>query len=130
MSQQNVEIVQQGFLTEVETGEPAWAIIADEVEIHDHDLMDAPHYRGLAGYRSWRENWSSTFPEFSVEPVEWIDAGERVAVVLLMRATGAGSGVTVEREDAMVLALRDGKITRIDYYNNRRQALESVGMDE
>ena len=113
-----------------ETGEPAWGVLAEQVELHDHDLLDAGEYRGHDGYRRWLENWSSTFPESSVDPVEFIDAGERVVVILRLTATGAGSGVTIEREDAMVYEMRDGKAVRIDYYNNRAEALESVDLEQ
>jgi ketosteroid isomerase-like protein len=130
MSQADVEMVQQGFVVWGETGEPPWSTMADELEIHDHDLMDTDVYRGHEGFRRWVENWSSAFSEFSIDPVEFIDAGERVVVILRMTAKGTGSGVTVEREDAEVLEVRDGIVVRVDYYNNRRQALESVGLAE
>jgi hypothetical protein len=36
----------------------------------------------------------------------------------------------VDRQDAIVYQLRDGKIGRLDYYNNRDQALKAVGLVE
>jgi ketosteroid isomerase-like protein len=45
-----------------------------------------------------------------------------------MRARGRDSSAPVERQDAIVYEIRDGKILRLDYYNNRQQALASVGM--
>ena len=47
-----------------------------------------------------------------------------------MTATGRGSGITVEREDALVYRLRDELIVRIDYFNNRRDALDAAGLRE
>jgi ketosteroid isomerase-like protein len=47
-----------------------------------------------------------------------------------MRATGRRSGVSIERNDAIVSTFRDGKVTRIDYYNDQAQALEAVGLSE
>jgi ketosteroid isomerase-like protein len=47
-----------------------------------------------------------------------------------MRATGRGSGVSVERKDAIVSTFQDGKITRIDWYNDQAQALEAAGLSE
>jgi ketosteroid isomerase-like protein len=43
-----------------------------------------------------------------------------------IRAVGAGSGVPVERGDAMVWTFRDGRVVRIDYFNDQRQALDSL----
>jgi len=47
-----------------------------------------------------------------------------------MRTTGRGSGIEVTRQDALVYRLRDGKIVRGDYYNDRDQALQAVGQAE
>jgi len=37
-------------------------------------------------------------------------------------------GIEVTREDALVYRLRDGKIVRGDYYNDRSLALQAVGL--
>jgi len=63
-----------------------------------------------------------------MEPEEFLDAGERVVAFILQKTTGHGSGVALERHDAMVFELRDAKIVRLDYYNNRDQAAKAVGL--
>jgi ketosteroid isomerase-like protein len=128
VSQENVERVRAGLEHFQRTGEPDWAMVSEDVEIHDHDLLDAPAFSGFDGYSEWIGNWASVFSEFSIEDEEFIDAGDTVVVVFRMRAMGSGSGLSIEREDAMVLQMRDMKLRRIDYYNNRAQALESVGL--
>ena len=50
--------------------------------------------------------------------------------LLRMNAPGRGSGVTLDRQDAIVVEMRDRKMARLDYYNNRKQALQAVGLDE
>jgi hypothetical protein len=47
-----------------------------------------------------------------------------------MKATGRGSGVTLDRQDAMVAEMQDRKAVRVDYYNNRAEALKAVGLKE
>jgi hypothetical protein len=47
-----------------------------------------------------------------------------------MTATGRASGVTVDRQDAMVFAFQGEKIVRLDYFNNRAQALAQAGLTE
>jgi ketosteroid isomerase-like protein len=123
-----VELVQSTFVVWGETGEPDWSTMHEQVEAYDHDIMDAGEYRGHEGFRRWLEDWSSAWSEFSMEPEEFIDAGDRVVVVIRMRATGRGSGVQVERQDAIVFEVRDGMTARVDYYNNREQALKAVGL--
>jgi len=125
-----VELIQQSFVVWRATGEPEWAILDDEIEAHDHDIMDAGEYRGRAGVERWLADWGSAWSEFSMEPEEFIDAGNQVVAVIRMKAKGRGCGVGVERQDAIVYELGDGKIVRLDYYNNRKQALEAVGLSE
>ena len=45
-------------------------------------------------------------------------------------ATGRGSGVELERDDASLVEFRAGKVVRIGYYNDQRQALEAAGLSE
>jgi uncharacterized protein len=130
MSQDNVEDVQEAFAGFAAPGEFRWDRMHEDIEVHDHDVIDAGEYRGHAGLRRWFEDWSSAWAEFSMEPEEMLDAGERVVVVLRLRARGRGSGVEVKRQDAMVFEVRDGKIWRVDYYNNRQQAIAAVGLRE
>jgi ketosteroid isomerase-like protein len=128
MSQENVEVVQEAYAEFAVTGEPRWSCLHEDIEAYDHDVMDAGEYRGHAGFRRWIEDWSSAWAEFAIEPEEYLDVGDRVVMAFCMRATGRTSGVAVERHDAMVYEVRDGKIVRVDYYNSREQALEAVGL--
>jgi ketosteroid isomerase-like protein len=131
MSQTNVELARRAVEHFMQTGEHAWELIDEEVEVHDHDILDAREYRGHAGWARWSEDWGAACAEYSVEPEEFIDADDdRVILVLRLYATGRGSGVKVERQDAMVITVRDGKIVRVDYYNSKQQGLESVGLAE
>jgi hypothetical protein len=47
-----------------------------------------------------------------------------------LSALGKGSGVPVERTDALVWMIRDGKTLRLDHYNNRDEALAALGLRE
>jgi ketosteroid isomerase-like protein len=128
MSRENVELVQGVLAGFIATGSPSWDLLHAKVEVHDHDVMDAGEYRGHAGFGRWLENWDAAWSDFSMEPEEFLDAGERVVSVFRMTATGRGSGVEVERQDAIVWSVRDGKVVRLDYYNNREQALGTVDL--
>jgi ketosteroid isomerase-like protein len=110
------------------TGEPDWSVLHEEIEVHDHDIPDAGEYRGPEGFARWLEDFGAAWSDFHLEPEDYLDAGDSAIMFVRMRATGAGSGITVERHDAMVCAMRDGKIVRLDYYNNRAQALKAVGL--
>jgi ketosteroid isomerase-like protein len=129
MSQENVEIVRralEGFVA----GEIPWETMDEEVEIHDHDILDAGEYRGHSDFTRWVEDWGTGLPVVSLELQEFIDAGDAVVAVFLLKARPRGSSVDVERQDGIVYRLRDGRIIRFDYCNSRRQAVEAAGLAE
>jgi ketosteroid isomerase-like protein len=130
MSQENVELVRSAAEHFQRTGEPMWEMLHPEIEIHDHDIPDAGDYRGADGFRAWVADWADAWESFSIEPGEYIDAGSQVVEVVRLSARGKGSGVPLERVDAMVWSLRDGRAVRLDYYASRTEALEAVGLRE
>jgi ketosteroid isomerase-like protein len=130
VSQENVELAQRVLGHLVTTGELLWDAADPEIEIHDHDTPDQGDYRGHEGLTRWLEEWGAAWAEWSIEPVEFIDAGDSVVIFIRMRAQGRGSGIEVDRPDALVYEIRDGIIRRIDYYNDRSEALKAVGAAE
>jgi ketosteroid isomerase-like protein len=128
MSHENVELVERGLEYFMATGDPDWRTLDEAIEVHDHDILDAGEYRGHEGFGRWLEDWGAAWAAYNFEPEEFIDAGDRVVAVIHMKAEGQSSGVATERHDAMVITMRDGKWLRVDYYNNREQALKHVGL--
>jgi ketosteroid isomerase-like protein len=129
MSQENVEIVRQALESFV-AGKIIWETMDEEIEVHDHDILDAGQYRGHPGFTRWVEDWGAGLPVISLELQEFIDAGDAVVAVFLLKAKARGSSVDVERQDGIVYRLRNRKIIRLDYYNSKRQALDAVGLAE
>jgi uncharacterized protein len=130
MSQENVEIVREAHRRFSETGQPIWDRIDSNTEVFDHDIIDAGTYRGPEGVARWLADFAESWDSYAMELERLIDAGERVVSLFRIRAVGAGSGVPVERGDAMVWTFRDGKLLRLDYFNDQSQALEAVGLSE
>ena len=113
------------FLT---TGEIPWDMVDERVEVHDHDTPDQGAYLGRGGVERWLQEWSEAWSDWEFEPEELIDAGNAVIVVIRMHAKGAGSGVELDRQDAIVYRFSEDKILRTDYYNSKQQALEVAGV--
>jgi ketosteroid isomerase-like protein len=130
MSRENVEVMERGVRHFVKTGEPDLSTLHPEIEVHDHDIPDAGTYRGHRGYEKWLADWAAAWQNFSIEPEEYIDAGERVVLVIRLRATGRGSGLELDRQDGLVFTMRDGLAVRLDYYGSKGEALEAVGLRE
>ena len=127
MSSENVELVRHG-LERFIAGEVLWDTLDDELEVHDHDILDAGEYRGREGFMRWLQDWEAAWDGYSLKPEEFVDAGDRVVAVIHLKARGRSSGVEVERHDGIVYTIRDGKTVRIVYFNNKEEALAAVGL--
>ena len=131
MSQENVELIQRFYQRYFETGELPWDIVDEGCELRDHDALDQSGvYRGHEGIRRWLDDWNAAWAEWSIEPEEFIDADDYVVAVVRMRTKGLGSGVELDRQDAVVYKCRGGKIFTADYFNSKEQALEAAGLSE
>ena len=136
MSQENVEIVRRAvglvrrFDDEFHGSRVGAHLLDDAFVIHDHDSPDLGILEGHSGFLRWIDDWDEAWEEWRVEPEEYIDAGERVVVLLSLFARGRGSGVSLERRDGMVWTVRDGKAVRLDYFNTATEALEAAGLSE
>jgi ketosteroid isomerase-like protein len=129
VSEGDIAVVLEALRVWRSTGQPAWALTHPDVEVHDHDLMDAGEYRGREGVERWLADWESAWAEYGMDAEELIEAGEgRVLVLVRMRATGRESTVTVERDDAILYELCEGLILRLDYFNDRTRALAAAGL--
>jgi ketosteroid isomerase-like protein len=132
MSQENVEIVRTAFEA-LERGriDEALAYVDREVEFEPPDeALERPS--SFKGHDALRERWMTLMEPFEglrLEPVEFIDVDdETVITVSRIRVRGKASEVPVEAEPAYVLAIRDGKITRMRAYLQKDQALEAAGL--
>ena len=134
MSQENVEIARRAVelirpFDENFPGSRVGTNLLDPAfEVHDHDSPDQGVLRGHAGFLRWIDDWDAM--EWTLEPEEFIDAGERVVVLARLSARGRASGVSLERHDGMVWTMRNGMAIRLDYYNSATEALEAAGLRE
>jgi hypothetical protein len=91
MSRKNLELVRRATQHFQRTGEPWWEMLDPEIEIYDHDIPDAGEYRGADGFRAWVAHWGEAWESFSIEPEEYIDAGDQVVEVVRLSARGKGA---------------------------------------
>jgi ketosteroid isomerase-like protein len=131
MSEENVEIVREAHERFTKAGQPIWERIDADTEVFDHDIPDATNpYRGVDGVTKWLSDFAAAWDSYEMEVERLIDAGDRVVSLFRIRAVGAGSGVSVERGDGMVWTFRDGKLARLDYFNDQAEAIEAAGLSE
>jgi ketosteroid isomerase-like protein len=95
---------------------------------HGPDAQECIHGRS-AVLTVW-DSWEEAFDDFTADVEEYIDAGESIVVVTHWRATGRGSGLSIDLDSADVYDFADGKIIRATVgYADRAAALEAVGVE-
>ena len=129
MAENNVELVRRRFAAALAGDwETALEALDPDVEIHDFDIPDAGGvYRGYEGYREWVKRWTEGWESTRMEDPEFRAVGDDCVIVLFrMVAVGAHSGLELERDDAVVYRIRAGRIVRVEYFNDQKQALDAV----
>ena len=88
-------------------------------------------WHGVEGLLQFRANQMDALADMSIEPEEFIEAGDDVLVVVI-RLSGRAkhTGIEAEFPAVHVWTLRDGKATRLETYQDREAALEAVGLSE
>jgi ketosteroid isomerase-like protein len=78
--------------------------------------------------RSWYAETNEPWAELQAEPQRFIDAGERTVVVISLHARVPGGRVDVGAEIAHVVTIRDGRVVRLEGYDDADAALAAVGL--
>ena len=130
MSQENIELVRRILESFAKTGAPDISDFHPRIEVHDHELPDSEIHHGHDGFMRSIEDWESAWDDYSFDLEELLDAGSRVVAILHTTATGKSSGLKLDRRDAQVYELRDGKVVRLDYFSTKAEALEAAGLRE
>ena len=131
MSRENVELITRMYRA-WNSGDIAALIDVFDAEVEIHPALGAflasTVYRGHNGVATWYEETYEPWAELHAEPQRFIDAGERTVVVAALRARVPGGQVDVEAELAQVVSVRDGKIVRLDGYEEPDDAFAAVGV--
>ena len=69
-----------------------------------------------------------TFDAQTLEPISFIDAGDRVIVRLIWH--GVGHGPDLNLEVSSVNTLRKGTVILLEYFWDHAEALETLGLSE
>ena len=105
-------------------------IVWDMSQVRQSHLLTRPVFHGHEGVRQfWREMVAS-FGVWDLDVEEIIDAGDRVLAVVRDRVIGRASGAPVEGGHVAVWTLSGGKVTQLQTFEDRRQALEAAGLSE
>jgi uncharacterized protein len=119
VSQENVDLMRRYF--------DAWnagdtdtviAALATDVEWHGHPVLPEPGpYYDREAVRRWMDQFREAWDELKADPVEMIDAGDNVVVLVHMTGRGRGSGVEVRGGvDVHLATFRGGEVVYYRIY--------------
>jgi ketosteroid isomerase-like protein len=129
MSQANVDVVRRAF--EAFNARD----VDDLVGLSDPDGEWLPFraqvegivYRQHEGIRQYLRDMAEDWQSFRIEPLEFHDHGERVAVIGRVRAVGRDSTLEIDTIAGFVCELRRGRVRRVTSHSNPEAALEAAG---
>ena len=112
-------------------GEPDWSMFDPAIR-HDQTkglFLDGVFY-GQAGLRAAREEVELDWEGLSYDLLEVKEFGDRVLVLLRMRARVRDSQAELDAQVAHVWQFRDGRAVSWDVYADHASALKALGANE
>jgi ketosteroid isomerase-like protein len=125
VSLENVELV-RSIYTLWSKDEPAGHLIDPDLEYVNPPYAVEP---GVRHGRTTLAKIRDVYPDFRVEPERFVDAGEHVVVIGVVRGTSA-SGVEAQWRQGYVWTVREGRVVRFRWFNQPSEALAAVGLVE
>ena len=132
MSQENVELLRRCFAIANERGVDAAAdafghLLDDEFGLEEAtDMPDRDSYQGKDAFIANMKKLEQDFDQLRIQPLEFVDLGEKLVVVVSMAGRGRASGAPVELTFAQLWTLREGKAVSLHDYASKAEALEAV----
>jgi hypothetical protein len=87
-------------------------------------------YSGVEGFREMWLDWLQPYAAYYTQVDEMIDVGDRVVVLVRDRGRLRNTESEVDLLAGSVWKLREGRIVRIEFCGNRKQARETAGLRE
>jgi len=132
MSQENVELVRRSIAAYNRRDFEAMGTMNGrdvELDWSASRGLEAGVYKGWEEVMRFYQNFLGTFEEVTIEPDRFIESGDSVVVPNTAQIRGRDGIETVARS-ALVFELRSGLIARICLYQETREALEAVGLQD
>jgi len=130
MAPTNVDIVRELFAAFERGDEEAMLALADpDVEIEPAwDSLTMVGGRGREVFLEFFRVWPSFWHEYCLETAEFVEAGDKVVVVLRERGLSRPGFSAVEDEFAHVWTIRDGKAAAVRVFSEPTDALRAAGL--
>jgi ketosteroid isomerase-like protein len=134
MSQENVAIARRA-LAATSGGDPFGGRPLSDPSI-EWDMSGVAEWAEKSVYRGeevWEflRSWADSWQEWHFDVTDVRDAsGDRVFSGIHEWGIGAESDVSVDQHRYLIFTLRSGRITRVQMFSDRAEALEAAGLKE
>jgi ketosteroid isomerase-like protein len=129
-----VEVVKEQFAATNERDfEGAMSFYADDVVmLVNEGFLNTGTFEGKAAVGEWFGDWFRAFgPDYSFEITEAEVLGPELAYLFAVYGgSGRASGVEVRGQSAYLYRVEDGKITRVQLFPTREEAMEAASLPE
>ena len=134
MSQENVEVARQA-LAATSGGDPHGSrpfsdplIEWDMSGVPEWVALERPVYRGEEVWEFLR-SWADAWHDWHFDVIDLRDgADDRVFSGIHEQAIGVESDVSVDQHRYLIFTVRSGRITRVQMFSDRVEALEAAGL--
>ena len=142
MSQENVENAKRGYaaLNAAYRSGDANDLMPFLEELWDPEVVFQPAgalpdsaarpHRGWDGMLRFTANQMEAFSEMWIEPLEFIEAGDRLVVPYRFGGRARHTGIEVEFSFVHVFHLPNEKVVRCDVFKTKAEALKAAGLSE
>jgi ketosteroid isomerase-like protein len=98
---------------------------------HDVEVITSlERFHGRSGVVEEARRWEDMWIDYRFEVDDLVGAGEKVVLLYHQVGRAKGSGVEVEERAGWVYTLEEGKITRVEMFQDGDAALRAAGMEE
>ena len=144
MSRENVELVKRlhpgasADLVALSRDAVAWAALTRNLEAFfepDFELEivggfeGITIYTGLSGVREFWLDWLAPWESYHDELEEALDLGDKILLLGRHRGTREKAGPEVTAAFAGLYTLRDGRVSRVQYFTDQTEGLQAVGLE-
>jgi len=130
MSEQDIQVLRDQFeAVNRRDFERAMELYADDVVlvVPAEVLVNPGTYEGKEAVGGWFGDWFRTFDrDYRIEIEEARPIGDLVFMHARHDGQGRASGAEVRREFFYVYGIRDGRVTRVEFYATREDALKAA----
>jgi ketosteroid isomerase-like protein len=132
MSQENVDVVRRIYAAWEQEGSFAASGLLHPAIVwtNPSNAIETGTRVGTDAFEAAMKSVTDSFGEVHFDIDEYVDTGDDVVALLVMRAQGRTSGASVEDIQGHVWTLDDGKAVRVRWFHDPHEALEAAGLSE